>query len=242
MTCRLCGVSGKPAWKFGFFKNQGPLRQSEGLRGAKSPALSLPPLKKGGRHTRRREGGPRCAPCAPGPPFFLCCEAKNPRALWERKGISRGFLHRGGVVGAFEGPKAGAGCALPKGRGEKRGRRAARGRGPHRRRRGSLPRRRRRGPEKKGRAEEKTAGGGGCAAAEKKAPPAGARRRRAGAVRGGVGGGGRERERAQGEAPALSPAGALAGEGRAGLWRSALGKCGAEGRPADDARQMMPGR
>ena len=62
--------------------------------------------------------------------FFCAAKQKTPGALWERKGISRGFLHRGGVFGAFEGPKAGAGCALPKGRGEKRGRRAAQGRGP----------------------------------------------------------------------------------------------------------------
>ena len=78
MTCRLCGVSGKPAWKFGFFKNQGPLRQSEGLRGAKSPALSLPPFEKG-RKTHKAAGrGAPVRTMRTGALFFLCCEAKNP--------------------------------------------------------------------------------------------------------------------------------------------------------------------
>ena len=46
-----------------------------------------------------------------------------------------------------------------------------------------------------------------------------------------------ERKGARGEAPALSPAGALAGEGRAGLWRQHWGNAA-----RTSVRQMMPGR
>ena len=72
------------------------------------------------------------------------------------------------------------------------------------------------------------------------------RRERAAGARGRCGAGsgeagGRERGRKGGGA-GPEPRRGFGGRGEGGALASALGKCGAGGRPADDARQMMPGR
>ena len=127
--------------------------------------------------------------------------------------------------------------------------RAAQGRGPAPPWRGRLPRRPRGGgPCGKGCGRGGKAGRGRvCRSREKGPRPGGARRRGAGAVRGGVRGRrAGERRGARGEAPALSPAGALAKERRAGLWRQAPGKSCARGDasgrkpPGGDSKALPP--
>ena len=167
---------------------------------------------------------------------FFVLRSKKPRELCGReREFQEAFCTGAGVVGAFEGPKAGAGCALPKGRGEKRGRRAAQVRGPHRPGGAVCPAAEGGALRKKG-VQKKNCGRGRVCRSRKKAPPPGI-----GAGRGAGEAGGREKGRKGGGA-GPEPRRGFGGRGEGGALASALGKCGADVRPADDARQMMPGR
>ena len=169
---------------------------------------------------------------------FFVLRSKKPRELCGReREFQEAFCTGAGCLELLKGQRP-AQAALCQRAGVKKGAGALRrGGGPHRPGGAVCPAAEGGALRKKGVQKKKLREGEGVPQ-QKKRPR---RRERAAGARGRCGAGsgeagGREKGR-RGEAPALSPAGALAGEGRAGLWRQHWGNA-ARGA----VRQMMPGR